>query len=475
MSFCLIKLFEKKSSQDYLIGNLNERLKESHKAFNLLKGITDFKYKILDNDENIRKCNYTVSKHNSKINSGRIFFSKTDFCSFDFVPLINYSQDFHVVFPGVTYVFSAYLDTRPTSYFIRIIGISDFWQDSRPRWCRIWYRELNSSYIEHVIDEVVTESHGKRLIVNLYSCKVRKNATPYAVSLTRHACDKPLSVLPVIDSKIENKQNICVCTSPMFDNYNNIHQLIEFIKVNEMFGVSFFSFYNMSIGKEMNKYLTRLSSYSNIEVTQWKMTNLFNDHFGNDKDFKKTQKWATAADIHYHGQLAALLDCFYRNFKKFHYILFLDLDEILVPRRWNNLPQTLNNIPRIENSCALIFQNVFFHNMDYNNSDRNDQKSFMDDIKCLSHVNREKIIWQHGKRSKYIANTRYLEIPGVHTPLKCIKNEKAIDINTTMAFLHHYRWWTNKISLKSTFVDDYLFKFKQKIIDLISSAHKALL
>ena len=95
----------------------------------------------------------------ANVSSGR-----AEVCSDDRPPLaFRPEHTFQEIYPGRSYVFSAYLDLRGPQSLVRVVGISDFHHDGHPRWCRLWYRDRKlRPEVVRVRDDIVPETHGTR-------------------------------------------------------------------------------------------------------------------------------------------------------------------------------------------------------------------------------------------------------------------------------------------------------------------------
>ena len=60
------------------------------------------------------------------------------------------------------------------------------------------------------------------------------SAAPYAVSLVSERCQTPNNVLKVLDNDHRRRPDIdfAVCVTPLNKNFDNVHQLIEFVEVD---------------------------------------------------------------------------------------------------------------------------------------------------------------------------------------------------------------------------------------------------
>lgn len=250
--------------------------------------------------------------------------------------------------------------------------------------------------------------------------------------------------------------------------YNNYHQLVEMIEINKLFGADHFVFYNYSTGPDVDAYLQDYQRDGLVEVIQWQLPTMFDPHSPKDK----------VAGIHYFGQLASLNDCLYRTISRARYIAFLDLDEILVPKsfsNWTTLMLSLPSRPMLQ-ICSAVFRNVFFRPDWEQPSVFNDklEREVQDlGVTSLHTVLRERQVWEHGLRSKYIADTHRLEMAGIHVPWKCLKERYNYDVPDDIALLHHYRSWLNP-TISNAVQDNSLLRYTDDILQRISYRHQRL-
>ena len=134
--------------------------------------------------------------------------------------------------------------------------------------------------------------------------------------------------MPINDLKEygSEKTDIGVCVKPIFSKYNHTLDLVEFIELNKILGVSRFTFYNQSMSNEVSCLLDYYSKQKDVRVIvrSWKL-----------KDQLPQIK------IHDEAGMAALNDCLYRNMKDVYYLLMIDLDEYIVPHMNNTLQDML--------------------------------------------------------------------------------------------------------------------------------------
>lgn len=279
---------------------------------------------------------------------------------------------------------------------------------------------------------------------------------PYAVSLVQNKCDQPLNILPV-HQEGHSKNKYTVCVTPLNMRYNNMYQLVEMIEANRLFGADFFVFYNNNIGSDVNNLLMNYRSESLLQVVRWELP-------------VKVDTWppTSSVDIHYFGQLAALNDCLFRH-RSSEFIVFTDLDELIVPRKhdtWDEMVVTLeSNGP----NDVFTFLCTFFRTEwpDYDESFDNKIVAQKYRLMTLLKVNREPQILSAHARSKFIVRPAKITAVGIHNVWSRLDGSREVIVDPSVGLLHHYRNW-GKPEDTQRLSDPYLHKFAQKFTDTVS-------
>ncbi|KAF2355657.1 Glycosyltransferase family 92 [Trinorchestia longiramus] len=137
-----------------------------------------------------------------------------------------------------------------------------------------------------------------------------------------------------------NTDNLAVCVRAMGGGYNNAARLIEFVELQKILGVTFFFFYNYSIGMDMDKVLQFYVKKGDAKVLPWSLPDNLN------------------AGIHSYGQIASQADCHLRA-SRFSLVAMLDLDEAFIPKNETNL---IEMVKKMDYYSSYRFRNVFFYN-----------------------------------------------------------------------------------------------------------------
>ena len=301
-----------------------------------------------------------------------------------------------------------------------------------------------------------------------HQCQLPRNrSTPYAVSLISDKCGVADNLLKVIHypSDYQPEVNFTVCVSPVNRHYDNYHQLVENIEVNRMFGAQRFVIYNYSTGSNFARYLASYVDDGIVEVQPWQVPVVVEE---------TVPAGQTNTEIHYYGQVGALNDCLYRNMYRSRFIVYTDLDEMIVPREhrnWLDMLGSLSEDP--ENVASYIFKNTFFRS-DWN-VDRlggNNSLAVSLQLKTLLVTEREQAIWPWFQRSKIIVNPRKVGWVGVHMIMTSIPGShlESLNVRSNDALLHHYRLEWNEPQTRV--LDRSMHRFTADIIARVSRRHE---
>ena len=108
-----------------------------------------------------------------------------------------------------------------------------------------------------------------------------------------------------------NGSAVGVCVKPMHFHYNKSLELLEFLELNKMLGVTKFTLYNDTVSSEVNCLLEHYIKEGSVVVLPWKLN------------------IDSQTEIRTEGLFAALNDCLYRNMNDFRYLMLIDFDEFI--------------------------------------------------------------------------------------------------------------------------------------------------
>lgn len=147
--------------------------------------------------------------------------------------------------------------------------------------------------------------------------------------------------VPIIRNNNKNKYFLSVCITTMY-NFDAKLMLTQMLEIYLSLGVNHFTIYYSSSSKEVYKILKRYISKNIIELIYWER----------DNNTFRMRNW---------GQYIKTNDCLYRYLNKSDYVINTDLDEVILPLKYYNLPYFINNITREnQNTTFILFSSKMF-------------------------------------------------------------------------------------------------------------------
>ncbi|XP_071444499.1 uncharacterized protein [Hetaerina americana] len=158
-----------------------------------------------------------------------------------------------------------------------------------------------------------------------------------------------------------------VCIKPLHFSYNQALHMVEFIEFHSLLGFEHFTMYNHTVGPAVGCILNHYAQKGIVTLLPWSLD------------------MASQREIRTEGLFAALNDCLYRSMHRFRYLALIDLDEFIVPRKFqqnkdqplstgkppvnlkpNNTDSSLADllaslVARAPAAGAFSFQNAFFY------------------------------------------------------------------------------------------------------------------
>lgn len=138
--------------------------------------------------------------------------------------------------------------------------------------------------------------------------------------------------------------DFAACVKPIHFNYNNVVNFLEWMEFHKLMGVQKFTFFNHTIGKEVSCIMREYGD--EIEVLPWSLP------------------FVSQKEIRTEGLFAALNDCVYRHRGASKYLVLVDLDEMIVPRKTQNYSMFIEQLDTLSNKKkigAYSLQNAFFY------------------------------------------------------------------------------------------------------------------
>ena len=264
-------------------------------------------------------------------------------------------------------VYSAYLDTRETNNpVIRVIGVTRATNPEKVL-CRMYYNTKDLQLVDDLnfdvfhqdpfldvpgVTMVLEENENNYYHACFVLCPINNKKLAISESLPLPTF---VSILPKTPSGLNyterlpvinpnnghtrayqqrtqsyhknSKNDVGLCVKPIHSNYNNWLEIIAFIEMNKMLGISKFIVYNESMSENVSCVLEYYKESEHlVSIRTWDL-------------LRKLQ--ISTNMIKNRGVLASLNDCFYRHMNSYQYLFSIDLDEYIIPHMHETIPEML--------------------------------------------------------------------------------------------------------------------------------------
>jgi hypothetical protein len=257
--------------------------------------------------------------------------------------------------------------------------------------------------------------------------------------------------------------------TPLSNNFSDHYQFVEMMEVNRMFGADHFVFYNYQIGRQLHPYLEYYTENGIADILPWNLPVKVDPYLGIAYNIP---------EIHYFGQLVALNDCLYRNMFTSRFLVFTDLDEIIVPRHdatWNNMLERVTTKESDVTRGAWMFQNTFFRSEW--DSDQNAAALAKNlRLTTILKTRREEYIYPAYMRSKVIVKPQLVNMMGTHFVHVFLNeyNTNTFEVDPSDGLLHHYRVGFDDHEHDEFVLDTYMQKYEDKILDRVQTVRNSI-
>ncbi|XP_045478105.1 beta-1,4-galactosyltransferase galt-1 [Harmonia axyridis] len=363
------------------------------------------------------------------------------------------------------FVFSAFYDRRKLQRSIRIIAATKTRGPDKVS-CKFWYKSADdnpanftSKWVPAKI-RVIRENWNLKYSACFVMCPLAHNQTaPNFVSVVVRKNSMPTNLLEVTDNYNETKtvKKFAVCVKPLHFSYNRALQILEFIELNRIMGVEHFTFYNHTIGPQVNCLLKDYIEQGLVTMLPWQLDMI-------------SQK-----EIRTEGLFAALNDCLYRSMYRYSHVSLIDLDEYIVPRHNDTLPQLIDFLNRRMNTRttgSYSFQNAFFY-LQWGDDDSvyNSNDPIATNLVILKKTRRRSKLHPHKQRSKYICRPELVVEAGNHFVWEFLPGHGTLNVPPDAAILHHYRvceFGGNDCIKTPSTVDTTAFRYRDRLVGRVS-------
>lgn len=332
---------------------------------------------------------------------------------------------------GGLFLYSAYYDARIRQLykdrhcFIRILAMHDGNVD-QSYYCQIWITSVTRPI---VIDAEFTEiwspewdSQSQKRIYKPYiiSCTIPRkfsklNGVPQIrVSIVAKPCVNSTTLLEVKGHLSVNNNNnnsstdrtsFVICVKPLDFDADFSSRLVEWIELNFILGASKIDIYKFRVHPDVEKVLSFYEKHGKINVISMTLP-------GNQPNFpiERTQYLSRNLWQKRRDELIPYNDCLYRNIGIHDFVIPLDVDEILIPRKhktWKEMFNYLQKIDRVKLKSFASFsvRNAYYFETVLRNSGNNRQLANTTDLYFLQHLERSANFSSPGKSVKSFVRT----------------------------------------------------------------------
>lgn len=361
---------------------------------------------------------------------------------FDITPDVRENLFQNITKDGTFLLFSAILDHINGQPYIKVLAING--NTFLPKfYCEVTYSG----------DAVVTtrgkiwmlpDHHEKIYKTVFLYCPLPDDNIPVYVSIIPITDPVRLHRLPVMHHP-KQLRNFTVCLSPLFFNYSIEYELVQWFEINRLMGAGLFLVYNFTTVGRTDEILTHYEREGWIKVIQWHPP--------------------VYSDLHYYGQLAMMNDCLFRSYKISKYMVNIDIDELIIPRKgkttWTEL---MGSLPH--DSCEYSFRSTL---MPTESKDvfEGKQRARELNLAFLLRMSRREYIFDKTVRSKYIVNTTCIDTVGIHFCWKYrngTADTQRYHVTPRDALTYHFR--NEPVSKKGKEIEEKaVYKYHKQLID----------
>ncbi|XP_058449537.1 uncharacterized protein LOC131429440 [Malaya genurostris] len=418
------------------------------------------------------------------------------------------------------FVFSAYYDRRDGK-LVRVIGATKT-RGPEKVWCRFWYQTgLNSTKFRSASVmarvKIIRENWNLKYSACFILCPIRGPfpEIPYAVSVVSKIRAPPGNVLLLRntdnDADFNNRtfsnipNSIGVCVKPLHFNYDQAIYLLEFLELNNLLGVSHFTFYNHTIGPKASCILrhyisgdlpplifpqsnTKSHPLSTDPSSRNEVLQNDNTAYQKPKMTVNILPWnlrmRSQKEIRTEGLFASLNDCLYRSMYRYSHVALIDLDEFIIPHHNDTLIDLINWLSKrinSRNTGAYSFQNAFFYLQFADDNlvfeDNSEQANLRAALTTQRKTRRRSKLHPQKQRSKYICRPEAVIEAGNHFVWEFCPGRGSLNVPADAAILHHYRVceFGGDDCIKSpSVVDRTAHRYSKRLLDRVGTVYNYL-
>lgn len=348
------------------------------------------------------------------------------------------------------YIFSAFYDDRVITRYVRMIASLKKYSEKRNSyWCHFQAShaaERHSAYVSSkLIYYQMCENHKRSIGGWILSCLVPEDVisvpTVFWISTSVvyqnvHTNRTTVPITKVVDNMVSPSKSRAsgkvqgqfgICVPPLFGTIEP-KAFIEFLEFSKLLGVNKIFFYIYDIQDEIKKILNYYKSRNFIHTIPWELP------------FSRKSVWN-------YGQSLAVNDCLYRHMFEVDFLAFLDIDEVLVPRKddktWRDLIESVSQSMQsdLNSFSGFTFRSTFF-------DPESSRPVSFNEANSVIRVNRT-TRFSFFRNKVLVRPSRVFEL-GIHHVSRSwpdYKNYSVAKTDPNLAAVHHYRTCINEFGI----------------------------
>lgn len=388
-------------------------------------------------------------------------------------------------------MFNAYYDERDfykrqNQSVVKIIALIEHLDAKVKTFCQLWFDGFSAPVVSKVYEytlmwhesQGVNRSGSQPYLVTCLNPLVNLGLIPSAVSLVVRDCEVASNYLRVIYNppEIGKVKPVGVCVRLYDFTEDRTVTIVEWIEILQLLGVDKVFVYVINVHPRMMKALEFYEIAGKVKVERISMPEGLPD-----RNRSQTQS--------YQNDVISYNDCLYKNMYEYHFLVPLDIDEIVLPtaqdsETWADLLTLVIQAGRSikdELFSAYAVRNVFF--LLDNDHEGELQPDVPSDLLFLQHVYRAVNFSEPSVGAKSFQNTRSVAVMNSHFPMYCLGKSSCdyFSIPTATAQLQHYSRGCEKYppaecqDFKShTMKDLTLWRLKDEILKNVKETLQAL-
>lgn len=354
------------------------------------------------------------------------------------------------------YLYNAYYDSRSDTLLrstpiVKILATVSDHHPEIPLYCQVWFDVLNIPVLILAEYEQLWSSSSMTNDPFFINCPLPKQVgetKPGAVSLVvLDPCKNATNSLRVINNSPKRgvKQGFVVCVKGMNYLYDDISvKLIEWIEMLGILGVEMIYFYILHVHENVERVLKYYEGLGRVTLVYFTFSGGKPNHPSLQTLYLAESQFGT-----FEHEIIPFNDCLYKTMNLYDFLVIIDIDEVIIPTRpedlsWQDMIERIIPISRASTLKNRIRSNYIFHSYYFLTSHTIDQQIFDEKIpkflQILPNVYRTRNSRHKDFHLRTFYNTEHVKNIRHALSNQCIAYECDVyEINVTDAKLHHYR------------------------------------